>query len=289
MSGKQLLKSSKSEWQLKEEKRKKVVAAALHRLDSLSSEMNACQALVKADCSKPRISKASTISEAIKVTLCSCIGIHTKSLSHRDKLLKEHNLIFSCTSKWEPLPDHIAKAVKVCSIEFAGVVFKTKAITGLDYIKSVNQDLETTLSHMPGLTNVVICEEKYRFTPDTFKSHTRKQRSGKQAQNIHHLKSGKDILSSQTFNKEACITSREGKSLVTTYLAQNSNKISLHPKQNLKLDIDSELIIANCNCSLHQKKCQCANVYSIPIRCHFTKEGAVQQERLDIRQLKGGG
>ena len=105
---------------------------------------------------------------------------------------------------------------------------------------------------MPELQHLVICEEKYMFTPDTFKAHTRKQRSSKQVKNqtIHHLKSGREILSSERFNKEACITSREGKTLISTYVAENIDKMVI--RKDLLLDIDSELLIKDCKCLLSQ-------------------------------------
>jgi hypothetical protein len=51
-----------------------------------------------------------------------------------------------------PLPQSIARSVTAASIEFAGTKFKSKAITGLDYIKHVENDyLESTINYLPAL------------------------------------------------------------------------------------------------------------------------------------------
>ena len=285
MSGKNTLKTAKTERQVKEEKRKKQVAAAVKKIDGLSSDMNACQALVKPNCTKPRIGKGTTIANAIKTILCQCLGECPKSLTKKETILKEKRLILSSSSKWQPLPSSIADSVKVCSLEFAGVLFKSKAMSGLDYIKLIEADLVTTLNHMKGLKHLVICEEKYQFTPDSFKEHTRNQRSNKQTQTVHHLKTGREILSAERFDKQACITSREGKTLITTYLAKNVDKLCL--KEDILLDIDSELYIENCSCVLLDKKCDCTEKFAVPIRCSFKESGMIHCEKLGMMQRKG--
>ena len=286
MSGKNTLKTTKSVREIKEEKRKKLVAAALKKIDGLSSDMNACQALVKPDCSKPRIGKGTTMANAIKTVLCQCLGDCPKSMTKKDALLKEKNLILASSSKWQALPATIAKSIKVCSLEFAGVVFKSKAISGLDYIKLIEADLITILNHMEELNHLVVIEEKYLFTPDSFKQHTRNQRSAKQVhQTIHHLKTGREILSAERFDKNACITSREGKTLITTYLAKNVDKIIL--KEDIILDIDSEHYVEGCRCMSFEKKCICTEKFAVPVRCTFQESGMIHSEKLNVKQRKG--
>jgi hypothetical protein len=291
MSGGKALKLDRTERQLKEEKRKKMVTSTMKRIDCLSSDMNACQALVKPDCSKPSLTKSLTMADALKDVICSCLGECPKSVAKQNEMLREKKLVICGSSKIHPLPAEMAQTVKSASLEFAGVLFKTVAISGLDYLKSVEMDiLEPVLAHMRKLTHLVICEEKYRFTPDTFKAATRHQRSVKHTQKstIHHLKSGREILSAEKFNKEACITSKEGKTLISTYVAKNVDKIVLN--KDLVLDIDSEYYTEDCTCSPDQlDKCQCTTKYAVPIRCKFShNKGILNVEKLcSIQQRKG--
>ena len=59
----------KSERDIKEDKRKKQVAKETKQIDHLSSDMNTCQAIVKPDCSKPKVQKASGIQKALMLLL----------------------------------------------------------------------------------------------------------------------------------------------------------------------------------------------------------------------------
>ena len=210
-TGAGIAKEDKTERQKREEKRKKKVSTTLQRVECLSSEMNACQALVKPDCTKPKVNKALSIMEALKYCLCDCLAAGSSKTAAKDKILKEHNLIFLRSNKHHPLPSSISSTVKVVTIEFAGVRFKSKAITGLDYIKSVESDyIQNIISILPRVDQIVVVEEKYSFTPDTFKAATRDQRVSS-TPSIHHLKTGREMLSAERFDKGACITSPEGK------------------------------------------------------------------------------
>ena len=56
--GAKITQRQRSERESKEEKRKKIVARQTKRADCLSSDMNMIQALVKPNCSKPKVQKA---------------------------------------------------------------------------------------------------------------------------------------------------------------------------------------------------------------------------------------
>ena len=68
----------KSERDIKEDKRKKQVAKETKQIDHLSSDMNTCQAIVKPDCSKPKVQRASGIQKALMQLLVQFLttGMH---------------------------------------------------------------------------------------------------------------------------------------------------------------------------------------------------------------------
>ena len=56
----------------------------------------------------------------------------------------------------------------IATVEFAGVKFKTKATTGEEYLDNVKKGVIGRLmkpSSFPNLNRIVICEEKYSYTP----------------------------------------------------------------------------------------------------------------------------
>ena len=71
--------------------------------------------------------------------LCCCYGDRLKS-SEKDILLKEKGLVYASCSKLNPLPQSIARIISAVNIEFAGSKFTSKAITGLEYIKDVDNN-----------------------------------------------------------------------------------------------------------------------------------------------------
>lgn len=73
----------KSERQEKEEKRQKAMVKEVKQLNCLSSEMNACQALVTPDCSKPKVLKSLGMKKAINemIEVCKDRTNEAKSVS----------------------------------------------------------------------------------------------------------------------------------------------------------------------------------------------------------------
>jgi hypothetical protein len=196
-----------------------------------------------------------------------CVNATTKKLSKvnaKEKFLTSQNLVTYRASSKQPMRTSVANKVSVAVIEFAGVKFKTKAITGKDYLQGVQDDyIEKTMSAMPNVERIVLVEEKYSYTPDNFKAATREQRKKSSSlAAIHHLKTGHEMLSSEKFNKDACINSTEGKSLIGTYAAKNIE--NFHIQEKIIIDIDSELHIWGCQCKEEISKCNC-QTYAVPV------------------------
>ena len=279
------LKSSfikKSERQVKEEKRKAVLARQMKKIDSFSSEMNTCQALVKPDCTKPKVVKSAGMSAAV----CNALLQWPEKITS-EEIAQEVQKINCAFFNKAAIPDHISSKVTFATVEFAGVKFKSNVVNGLAYIKQVqNGILKPMLHQMKKLSRIVVCEEKYKFTPDPFKAATHQQRKGKKAESISHLRTESEMLSHQTFKKDALLTTAEGKALISTYLGQNVSKLEL--KNDIVLDIDSELYTEGCVCKTTVQSCQCPT-YSVPIRAVFSKElGFKEEHKLkDICQRKG--
>ncbi|CAG2250919.1 unnamed protein product [Mytilus edulis] len=207
--GKKKLKDvTKKERDTTEIQRKKLVAKQTKLADQKRSEMNACQTKLKPDCSKPKTSK---------------------------------NL--------QTLPAYIVTLISHVTVEFAGVKFKTRAHDGKHYLQFVEDSIiNKTISLMPKVKQMVICEEKYSFTPDHFKAATRTQRQvNTPLFPITHLKTNEEILSSTTFDKTSLVTTMEGKSLISTFIARNIEQLKF--KHDIIIDIASEYIME------HKKKC----------------------------------
>ena len=87
----------KSERDIKEDKRKKQVAKETKQIDHLSSDMNTCQAIVKPDCSKPKVQKASGIQKTLMLLLVQFL---TAGMDNTDDglnggkmTLENHNMV----------------------------------------------------------------------------------------------------------------------------------------------------------------------------------------------------
>ncbi len=96
----------------------------------------------------------------------------------------------------------------------------------------------------PEMDTLVICGEKYMFTPDQFKSATRSQRTHDDSC-IFHQKAGPDIISDTKFSRSA-VTKIEGKQFISTYIAKNVSKLTI--KKTVNIIFDSEYIIKWCAC-----------------------------------------
>ncbi|CAG2191608.1 unnamed protein product [Mytilus edulis] len=127
----------KTEKDIAEEKRVKKVTKLTKNLDHLSSTMNACQAIVKPDCTKPKVLKATGIQQAI-------LGLLLKIVDNPDFQVDNISLDTVKEADYEKLsaaklawirqkkspPTEIMQSVKAETIEFAGVKFKCKVLQG---------------------------------------------------------------------------------------------------------------------------------------------------------------
>ena len=78
------------------------------------------------------------------------------------------------------IPESITESVQMTTMEFAGVKFQTKVKSGTQYIKYVqNSVLKPLIQQFPNMKRLIVCEEKYTFTPDQFKAATHQQRQSK--------------------------------------------------------------------------------------------------------------
>ncbi|CAG2250909.1 unnamed protein product [Mytilus edulis] len=236
--GKKLKDVTKKERDTKEIQRKKLVAKQTKLADQKSSEMNACQAILKPDCSKPKVQKSTGIQKALLHLLKEAIEKLDEVDGNEDMNMDKYFLFGQKT-----LPAYIVTLISHVTVEFATVKFKTRAHDGKHYLKFVEDSIiNKTISLMPKVKQMVICEEKYSFTPDHFKAATRTQRQvNKPLFPITHLKTNEEILSSTTFDKTSLVTTMEGKSLISTFIARNIEQLKF--KRDIIIDIDSEYIM----------------------------------------------
>jgi hypothetical protein len=64
-------------------------------------------------------------------------------------------------------------SVTFATLEFAGFKFSSHAHTGREYLHHIEQNILKEKHQLSCLKYLVICEEKYKFTPDDFKAATR--------------------------------------------------------------------------------------------------------------------
>ena len=262
--------AEKSESEVKEHKRQKIVSKELRLIDCYSSLNNNCQALVKPDSSKPKVMKSVGMRRALKTMISECKG--------------EDNLI--CLGRLH-IPATISTDVAICAVEFAGVKFKVGNVsTGREYIQQVEMILNRLLHQMPNIQKLIVCEEKYSFTPDEFKAGTHSQRTNKvkQGKTIDHLKTAADIVNDEVLNKDAATKTLLGKKAISNFLALNIDKV--HFDGNFQLTVDSELHVQNCQCQ--DDPCSC-KPYCTPIAC--TYGGTELRPRIEllkpVKQRKG--
>ena len=276
----------KTRRQVEEKQRKQKVSSETHRIQCLSSKMNCCQALVKPDCSKPGVQKARTIRLAIMHLLS---GISDDLVASQDIASNLEQQTKPVMLGLKKVPPHIFNQVQVVTVEFAGVKFKAWAMTGPEYVNHVGKKVIGYIRRVaPNAKRIVICEEKYLFTPDDLKAATRAKRTSTAEKNICHLKSTEEMVNETTFDKVAVMSTQEGKTMISTYLARNVSKLQLH--EDLTVVIDSELYLEGCTCTPPRdlSKCSC-DIYSTPLTSTFSRSsGFVSEGRLSsVKQCKG--
>lgn len=292
---------------VKEKKRRQAVDRMTKVYDCLSSEMNTCQAVIKPDCSKPAVQKSSGIKDALFWCLQQCLRNTVKhstplkenTTSDKKKQVEEEKNVKKETTKYlyenriiiyatTTIPQTITSKLKLAVVEFAGVKFKTFAMTGRQYLEFVETSvINKVLTQFKGVKRLIICEEKYSFTPNDLKGPTREKRPGTQSKtSIFHLKKGAEIISAETFDKRAATRTMTGKSTISTFLAENVPSLKL---ENVLVDIDSEMVMDGCPCSKSDPKDKCTcNVYTTPVRAEFGAKGYIKQQTLShIKQRKG--
>ena len=259
-------KVEKTEREKKEDKRQNIVSRQKKQIERLSSNMNACQAVVKPDCSKPKVAKSAGIQKALASLLTKYLVSSETTASGNTEPPSLHEYM---ALRLKVISHQVAKSIKVCTNEFAGVKFKTRVVSGTEYIAFIQDKiLLKSLREMPNLKYIAVCEEMYSFTPDDFKAATREQRQRKKGYSISHLKTSDELLSSDTFDKKSIITTLEGKCLISTYLAKHVKKLDI--RKDVQIDIQSELLIGGCTCTDSTVACNC-NKYTTPLRCTFTR------------------
>ena len=269
----------KSERQLKEQERKKIVAKETKIIECLSSENNACQALVKPDSSKPKVIKSIGMQRAIKDVLIQ--SLDTLNESHNINIRPDNLLQLNVPS----VPKEVSLKVKMCITEFAGIKFKTGNLkTGKEYLHFVESTVIKGMTRLaPNASTIIICEEKYGYTPDDLKAGTREQRQEKTDKSVTHLKSVSSLLNDENFNKAALTKTLEGKTLISTYLAKNIDALSID--KQVELVIDSQLVESTCSCDIEM--CMCSK-FCTPLARKFETGKHFQAVQLtSIRQRKG--
>ncbi|XP_067660602.1 uncharacterized protein [Haliotis asinina] len=267
-----------TEKQKREMKRQQHVRRRSKIVDCWSSEMNTCQAVVKPDCSKACVQKASGIRKGLLTVLQQCVPSSEDTI---EAILTGKSLMWS---NFKTIPMDVARTISVATVEFAGIKFKTTATSGHQYLLQIENGLIKPLQkQLPHLTRLIICEEKYRFTPDDFKAATRANRQKKVKSGISHLKLGDDIISQHKMSKPAVLQTSTGKRLISSFLARNVKQLKL---TNLTLDIDSECLLEGCECCEDDQECRC-RVFTKPLRAVFDNDGFRRELLLDIKQRKG--
>ena len=244
----------------------------------LSSDLNTCQALVTPSGQKRGKQKSIYVPQALQDLLK-----FAKEQQDTNNLIPAGGLISTIDNN---MFTPSLKAAKAIFIEFAGVKFKGMKTSGQEYLDGiVNHLLKPLLYQLHQVKDVVVCEEKYSFTPDIFKQDTRARRQTTKT-SIAHLKSADEIIGKGHWNPEAIRTTQFGKSLVSNYLAENIDKLNLQESE-VTIIVDSELHKEGCTCEA-TVTCTCSEKFSVPIACSYGR-GQVQgpSKVAGIKQRKG--
>ena len=248
----------------------------------LSSDLNTCQAMVTPAGQKHTKQKSVSVPQALKGLLKKA-----KTLTDLPHLKPPEDVI--CSTQSNIFLSSIKENVQFAVIEFAGVKFKGTKSSGQEYLDSIVQYiLKPVIRHLTMLKEIVICEEKYGFTPDVFKDNTRQKRQSNSQSTVAHLRTSTEILSRDQWNIEAIRTTSLGKSLIGNYLARKLETLDLETVTNIEITVDSELYLEGCTC-VSPFKCQCASKYAVPVVCKFGEKGLVDgpSKRANIKQRKG--
>ena len=286
----------------KEKKRKQGVDKMVKVYDCLSSDMNTCQAVIKPDCTKGPVAKSLGIKSALFWCLQECLQYavnpstpirNKKMKSEEEKRIKKETTTYLAENgiviySAKTIPQKNKENVKIAIVEFAGAKYKTFAMTGRQYLEFVETSVINKIKmHYKSVNRMIICEEKYHFTPNDLKGPTRQKRTGTKGEaSIYHLKKGAEIVSAEMFDKKAATKTSAGKATVGLFLAENIPTLKLN---NLQIDIDSEMLMEDCQCGTIAVKDPCAcDAFTIPVRAEFGPHGFVKQTKLShIKQRKG--
>ena len=90
------------------------------------------------------------------------------------------------------------------------------------------------------------------------------------------MKTKYEVLNEDKFDKAAHISTAEGQTITSTYLAKSVEMLEIG--ENITLDIHSEMHLTPCKCDIKPYKCR---IFSTPIRAFFDKEkGLIEKSRL---------
>ena len=187
---------------------------------------------MKPDCSKPGLQKSAGIKRAFPKLLSLCFTAED-TIPTAENIASTEGLMLLDVKL---IPKTLQDSIRYATVEFAGVKFKTKATSGDDYLVHIEKGtIGRILKGFPALKRIIVCEEKYIFTPDDFKAATRLKRQKTTSTSITHLQLASGILTDEKHTE--VIYTEFGKRLINNYLARNVYKLNL--KHNLVLGIDS--------------------------------------------------
>ncbi|CAG2187089.1 unnamed protein product [Mytilus edulis] len=141
----------------------------------MSSNVNTCQALVKPDCSKSGLQKSTGTKKSLDES--PWYTFEDIQLQDVEEKVNSLGLLWSDIKKIQP---DISKNIKFAVFEFAGVKFQAPVSSGKDYLAYVaNVVVGKAMRLFPSIRHMIVCEEKYGFTPDDLKAETRAKRQKK--------------------------------------------------------------------------------------------------------------
>ena len=284
----------KSMQDLEAKKRATAAKKAANETDIFLSNWNLCQTIVDLCGQKLDTAKHNGIQTALLTTLFSQTSqsetplIPMKTKYEKLKAYQERQLIFSKV-KLKDLPAEMRDKVKVVTVEFAGLKFKYMKKDGIGFVDFTAKSLVSPiLRAFKSCRRVVLCEEKYSFTPDALKAATRKKRkaTGKKKKKkdvafTGHLKQRDQILSKQKYDKTTLTATSEGKNVISTWVAENIDKLPVF--RDVTTDVDSELVMEGCACDGAGEAC-----FAVPIRTTFSSDSFLGKHQMDrIHQRKG--